>query len=141
MAANRLKKTHELLLQSVESLRDSTSSPPPPAPERNSVPPNASQASGCSERASVIGERNQLFNFGFLKKVGTGRGKRASRGLKMSKSKKKRVNSWNHDFICLASTTQSKPPTSFEAGELMRGGLGKKQLTFFPPPVPTFSKK
>ena len=69
MAANRLKKTHKLLLQSVESLRDSTSSPPPPAPERNSLPPNASQASGCSERASVIGERNQLFNFGFLKKL------------------------------------------------------------------------
>ena len=75
MAADRLEKTHELLLQAVESLRDSTSSPPPPAPERNSAPPNASQAFGCSER-DVIGERNRLFNFGgFLKKVGTGGGK------------------------------------------------------------------
>ena len=52
-----------------ENLRDSTSSPPPPAPERNSAPPNSSQASGCSERASVIGERNRLFNFDFLKKL------------------------------------------------------------------------
>ena len=78
MAADRLEKTRKLLLQAVESLRDSTSSPPPPAPERNSVPPNASQASGCSERASVIGERNRLFNFGLLKKVGTGGGKRVS---------------------------------------------------------------
>ena len=76
MAADRLEKTCELLLQAVESLRDSTSSPPPPAPERNSAPPNASQASGCSERASVIGECNRLFNFVFLKKVGTGGGKR-----------------------------------------------------------------
>ena len=59
----------------------------------------------------------------------------------MPKSKKKRLNSCNHDFVCLASTTQSKQPTSFEAAELMRGGLGKKQLTLFPPPVPTFKKK
>ena len=56
-------------------------------------------------------------------------------------SKKKRLNLCNHDFVCLASTTQSKPPTSFEAGELMTGGLGKKQLTLFPPPVQTFFKK
>ena len=56
MAADRLEKMGKLLLQAVESLRDSTSSPPPPAPERNSAAPNASQASGCSERASVIGE-------------------------------------------------------------------------------------
>ena len=74
MAADRLEKTRELLLPAVESLRDSTSSPPPPAPERNSAPPNASQAFGCSER-DVIGERNQLFNFSFWKKVGTGGGK------------------------------------------------------------------
>ena len=93
MAANRLEKMRELLLQAVESLRDSTSRPSPPAPERNSTPPNASQASGCSERASVIGERNRLFNLGFLKKVGTGGGKCASRGVKMPKSKKKRLNS------------------------------------------------
>ena len=130
MAADRLEKTRELLLQAVESLRDSTSSAPPPSPERNSAPPNASQASGCGERASVIGERNRLFNFGFLKKVGTGGGKSTSRGVKMPKSKK-RLNSWNHDFVCLTSTMQSKPPTSFETGELMRGGLGKKQLTLF----------
>ena len=68
MAADRLEKPRELLLQAVESLRDSTSSPPPPAPERNSAPPNASHAFGCSER-DVIGERNRLFNFGFLKKL------------------------------------------------------------------------
>ena len=73
MAADRLEKTRELLLRAVGSLRDSTSSSPPPAPERNSAPPNASQASGCSERASVIGERNRLFNFVFWReKVGTG---------------------------------------------------------------------
>ena len=119
-----------LLLQAVESLRDSTSSPPPSDPERNSAPPNASQVFGCSER-DVIGERNRLFNFSFWKKVGTGGGKSASHGVKMQKSKKKRLNLWNHDFICLASTTQSKPPNSFEARELMRGGLGKNQLTLF----------
>ena len=120
MAADRLEKTRELLLQAVESLRDSTSSPPPPAPERNSTPPNASQAFGCSER-DVIGEHNRLFNFVFLKKVGTGGGKSASRSVKMQKLKKKRLNSWNHDFICLASTTQSKPPNYFEAGGAHEG--------------------
>ena len=89
----------------------------------------------------MIGERNRLFNFGFLKKVGTGGGKSASRGVKMPRSMKKRLNSWNHDFVCLASTRQSKPPTSFEAGELMRGGLGKKQLTLFPPQYQLFFQK
>ena len=64
MAADRMEKTCELLLQDVESLRDSISISPPPAPERNSAPPNASQASGCSERASVIGKRNRLLFFG-----------------------------------------------------------------------------
>ena len=68
MAADRLEKTCKLLLQAVESLRDSTSCPPPPTPERNSAPPNTSQAFGCSER-NVIGERNRLFNFVFLKKL------------------------------------------------------------------------
>ena len=88
MAADRLEKTRELLLQAVESLRDFNSSPLPPAPERNSAPPNASQASGCSERANVIGECNRLFNFVFLKKVGTGGGKSASCGVKMPKSRR-----------------------------------------------------
>ena len=37
----------------------------------------------------MIGERNPLFNFVFLKKVGTGGGKSANRGVKMQKSKKK----------------------------------------------------
>ena len=68
MAADRLEKTCELLLQAVESIRDSTSSSPPPVPERNSAPPNASQASGYSERASVRCERNRLFNFFFGEK-------------------------------------------------------------------------
>ena len=74
---------------------------------------------------SVIDSSTSVFG----KKVRTGGGKSASRGVKMPKSKKKRLNSCNHDFVCLTSTTQSKPPTSFEAGELMRGDLGKKQLS------------
>ena len=108
MAADRLGKTRELLLQAVESLRDSTSSPPPPALERNSAPPNSSQASGCSERASVIGERNRLFNFGFLKNVGTGGGKRVScffpKPPLMSSPASKKVGG----FLCVVLARQTK---------------------------------
>ena len=78
-------------------------------------------STGSSGRInSVLGERNRLFNFNIRKK----------KHFKppIPKSKKKRLSMWTHDFVCLSKTTVTKPPTSMEAGELLRAGLGKKQL-------------
>ena len=36
---------------------------------------------------------------------------------------------WTHDFVCLSRTTSTRPPTSLQAGKLMRAGLGKKSLS------------
>lgn len=49
--------------------------------------------------------------------------------LRTPKTKKKRLSVWTHDFVCLASTAATKPPTSLEAGQLIRADLGKKQLS------------
>ena len=61
-------------------------------------PPNGS--SGCSGD-SALRERNRLFHFGFRRKGGP-------------KSKKKRLHSWKHEFICLASTSCSRVPSGIE---------------------------
>ena len=35
---------------------------------------------------------------------------------------------WQHDFLCLSSTTDSKVPYNTAKAELIRAGLGLKQL-------------
>jgi len=71
--------------------------------------------------SSIFAERNRLFNFGQKRE--------RKEQHKPKKSKKKRPSIWTHDFVCLSSTTCAKIPTSLEAGELMRAGLGKKSLS------------
>ena len=124
----RLHKARDFLLRAVESLGESnptalasTSNTQPRVRARPAAPASSSSASGSkpSRITSIIGERNKLFNFN----------RRAKPKLHTPKSKKKRLSVWTHDFVCLASTTARKPPTSLEAGELLRAGLGKKQVS------------
>jgi hypothetical protein len=58
-----------------------------------------------------------LFNYGSKKNKGP-------------KSKKKKLSLWVHDFVCLSRTSDNKAPSSLEVGELLRAGLGRKQLSF-----------
>lgn len=135
MADDRLKKAHDLLLQAVESLRDTSTTSPgpvnnPPHVHTSNVLLGSAGSGGSTRPDAIASECNRLFNFGFQKKP-SGSGCTNSLGLKVPKSKKKRLNVWNHDFICLSDTTCTKPPTPFKIGKLMRAGLGRKQITLF----------
>ena len=46
------------------------------------------------------------------------------------KSKKRKLQLWEHCFCCLASTTQCSPPGPMDRGRLMQAGLGGKTLSF-----------
>ena len=64
--------------------------------------------------ASALAERNTLFNFGR---------KRSTRASTSGKSKKKRLVTWNHDFVCVARTDQEKTPTALERSKLISAGM------------------
>ena len=122
MSADRFQHARNLLMRAVESLQDTgtgpVSRPNMTAPQSEPQTSSSSQ----SRTQSMLSERNRLFNFGFKR----------SGGKNESKStKKKRLSMWTHDFVCLANTACTKPPTSLHAGELLRAGLGRKQLTMF----------
>lgn len=89
------------------------------------MPVAAPTAISNTNTTVVTSERNRLFNFGFRR----GSGKRPANQL--GKSKKKRLHTWCHDFVCLWSTKSTKPPSSLETANLIRAGLGRKQLTLF----------
>lgn len=38
---------------------------------------------------------------------------------------------WQHDFVCLSSTTDSRVPSNIDKADLIRAGLGLKQLQLF----------
>ena len=63
---------------------------------------------------SALVERNCLFNF-------TKRNKACSSGG-IRKSKKKRLDMWTHDFVCLEKTNQAKTPTAIERATLTTMG-------------------
>ena len=90
-------------------------------PARNRVqPPSSSSALSSrppippSSRIAALAERNALFNF-------TERGKRSAKGS-ARKSKKKRLELWTRDFICLAKVDQEKCPTATERATLITAG-------------------
>ena len=140
--SERIETTRSLLLRAVESLAvpgtSSTESVLAPQSSSQGIPPTHHAArerttssgpsvSGLQSFQSVVGERNCLFNFGFRRD----NGKRPRKPANQPKSKKKRLSMWTHDFVCLATTTAAKPPSSLQTANLMRAGLGKKQLTLF----------
>ena len=69
---------------------------------------------------------NRLFNFGFRRKPS----KRPASTLP-TKSKKKKLHTWCHNFVCLSSIRATRPPSSLELADLIGAGLGRKQLTLF----------
>lgn len=135
--AERVRTARSLLLQAVESLdncqagnesrrlhesgRESGSArgPPPVQP-----PAQAAPEQGSSE---LLKERNRLFNFGFRRRNSS----KAALNPPTKSKKKKLHSTWCHDFVCLSSTTATKPPSSLEIAALIRAGLGRKQLTLF----------
>ncbi|XP_019856540.1 PREDICTED: uncharacterized protein LOC105314041 isoform X2 [Amphimedon queenslandica] len=81
---------------------------------------STSQASPATSRTEVpaLSERNTLFNY---------TGKRKGKSSLQNKAKRK-ITLWTHSFICLSSTDTCRPPTSMQMAELMRAGLGRKEL-------------
>lgn len=129
MSDECVKAARSLLLRAVESLDDrgTPSISPSPQPHAHSssqiresavtqpVPLAAPAAILNTNSTVVTSERNRLFNFGFRR----GSGKRPALN-QSSKSKKKRLHTWCHDFVCLWSTKATKPPSSLETANLIR---------------------
>ena len=135
MSAERVRTARSLLLQAVESLDDSKVENESRSLARQSstsarrLQQPAAQPASMPEQGSsaLLRERNRLFNFGFRR-----RNLSKSALNPPTKSKKKKLHStWCHDFVCLAHTTATKPLTSLQIADLMRAGLGRKQLTLF----------
>ena len=57
-------------------------------------------------------------------------GKRKSGAYKKGGSKKKKLPTWSHTFVCLASKEQDAIPDSQERASLLLAGLGEKKITF-----------
>ena len=64
---------------------------------------------------SAVAERNRLFNFVFCRSS-TKRSKSASSVPKTTK--KKKLSTWSHDFVCLWSTTTTKPMEGDSSGRV-----------------------
>lgn len=47
------------------------------------------------------------------------------------KSKKVKLSMWEHEFICLSSTTRMTPPSPMDKALLIRAGLGPRKLSLF----------
>ena len=125
------QRLRTLLSEAVECLPTTTSSTSSP-----SVAGPSSSSSSLTQTPSVLAsndlvqrtrsERNSLFNFGVRRPNMLKRPVSKS----VSKTKKKKLSYWTHDFVCLASKNQDKTPTSFERSTLVTAGnLNYKVLT------------
>ena len=108
----RSQSRSQSLSQSLALSQSRSQSRSPSLPTQHSQ----SQPASTPRISSVIGERNRLFNFNSKRKA-----------PKMKKQRK--LSCWTHDFICLSRTTDFRTPTSLETGELLRAGLGKRQIS------------
>ena len=139
--SERIETTRRLLLRAVESLAvpgtSGTESVLAPQSSSQGIPPTHHAArerrtssgpsvSGLQSVQSVVVERNRLFNFGIRRD----NGKRPCKPVNQPKSKKKGL-ACGHMTLCVATTTAAKPLSSLQTANLMRAGLGKKQLTLF----------
>ena len=77
------------------------------------------RSAATSSRIAALAERNCLFYF-------TDRAKSGAGGSSSRKAKKKRLDVWAHDFICLARADQEKSPTAMERGTLITAGKHEK---------------
>ena len=86
--------------------------------------------SGLASEART--ERNRLFNTSWQPRsalwssFGGGSSKQRDRraGVVSGSSKKKKLSAWNHSFVCLTKTAQTRAPSPSEWTELLIAGLG-----------------
>ena len=119
----------------------------PPDPRTRAVPvqPPSGPAARSDQRSSshnqgrhttlsqcdrVRSERLQLFrprpfSWSSSSFSGHGRGSRHS-----SYKNKRRVATWQHDFVCLARMDTKSPPSPLERGILLQAGLGANRIIF-----------
>lgn len=91
---------------------------------------------GLSNEART--ERNRLFNScwkphsALLSSVGSSSSKQRARraGAASGSAKKKKLCTWNHSFVCLSKTDQTRTPSASERAELLIAGLGEKKISF-----------
>ena len=73
---------------------------------------------------SSTSEFRSLFNYN----TGSLLGKRKNR---MPGSKKKKLKTWTHTFVCLSDPAQDEPPNAKLRAELQLAGLGEKRFALF----------
>ena len=112
MSDNVSDRVRDLLRLAVQSLEA--------GPSRSSESDSRSSASQPTPDTgkNALVERNTLFNYS------TGKRK----GKAPLQSRPKKIAIWAHSFICLSRTESARPPTSMLMAELMRAGLGRKEL-------------
>ena len=112
MSDNVSDHVRDLLRLAVQSLEA--------GPSRSSESDSRSSASQPTPDTgkNALVERNTLFNY--------------STGMRKGKaplqSRPKKIAIWAHSFICLSRTESTRPPISMLMAELMRAGLGRKEL-------------
>ena len=86
----------------------------------------------CSIRTQAEVEHQRVF--GYMPRSdtqgGTCRRKASSRGQQPPAKKRKYKPTWTRLFVCLASTSDSRMPSSTYYRELKRASLGEKSITF-----------
>ncbi len=69
--------------------------------------------------------------FHWNSRSGVGKKRKGSTPRKSQLSAKKKLPSWTHMFVCLASCTQNSVPDSNERASLQIAGLGEERVTFY----------
>ena len=115
---SEVSRVRSLLAQAVQCLDGETSSSAGRSDAERSnhsvrVPGPPSARTSSASRISALAERNCLFNFSKRSGGPSSSGRR---------SKKKRLEMWNHDFVCLANRNRKKTPTSMERATLTSKG-------------------
>lgn len=119
------------LLNAVDALE---SRPSGSGISRSSVPScREASNSGISRLSSAL-EPSQTSSSSEIKHLfhyNTSFGKRRNSKGSESLSKKKKLKTWSHTFVCLSSPTQNEPPDSKTRAKLQLASLGEKRLSFF----------
>ena len=132
--AKKVVSAASLLFEAVKKLEGGESSQP-----ATSSP--ASSDFNCNtlpirDRGGVHSELSSLFSWNAGSSVGSSvrsavrKGKRPLHSFSQG-SKKKKLKTWTHTFVCLASTSQKYSPDTSERTSLKLAGLGEKRIPVF----------
>jgi hypothetical protein len=127
-----LMETRNLLAEAVATLERLTSSQPDLAPVSSRTfsqpqPPVSSHLVSNSARPTQDGRthaRSERLNLFRSRTVNWNSSRRPS-----SSRNKRKISTWQHDFICLAKTHTTSPPSPLEKGILLQAGLGLQRLS------------